>query len=169
MVRNTAIAMLLAVSAAFVIVPANAGLFESITSKSGGAELPRPSEGYKPAKEVSASRERLIGAILEVFDENRISADLIDKQYGRVTSGYVQGPTFSTAFGLLGSNSTRYKFAISMSVSDKRANKLKVVATLESAGDEVTSWRDVSADNREVVANLEGWLYEQIEARISGK
>lgn len=169
MFHKTATALLLVISGAFIAVPANAGLFESMTSQSSGTELPHPSEGYKPVKEFAVSRDKLIKSILEVFDENSISAESIDKHYGRIASGYVQGPTFSTAFGILGSNSTRYKFAISMSEFGRRATKLKIVAMLESSGNEVQSWRDVSADNREAVIGLEGWLYEQVARKVNGK
>ncbi|MDP2152202.1 MAG: hypothetical protein Q8J66_00885 [Methylotenera sp.] len=144
---------------------ASAGFAEKITSKSG-AELPSPSLNYVAKTSYKESQKKVIAAILDAMSKNNIDVLTIDRESGRVASDYVAGPTYSAAFGLLGSNSTRYKFNVVVS-RDGNKSAVNVSVKLESSGDEVESWRDVSADNKETVAKLRDWMYEIIEKQLN--
>lgn len=144
---------------------ANAGFLEAITQQSG-AKLPRPTEGYQPRTEFSAPVERVFDAALEMFDRNRIDAAHIDRQNHRLMSDYIAGPTYMTAFGLLGFNTARYKFTLVFKPISPTVTRVDVRVRVESSGDAVQSWRDVSQYNPEVVRDLEGWMYEQLERAL---
>lgn len=141
------------------------GLLEAITAQND-ERLPQPSPGYQAKKLLPVTSDVLFQTVLRIFDENRITPGVIDKENGRIVSDYVAGPTFSTAFGLLGSNSTRYKVNIFIVKISKSSSKINVVARIESSGSQIQSWRDVSADNRKVVSDIEDWMYEQIEQGV---
>ena len=69
------------------------------------------------------------------------------------------------ALGILGGNSTRYKYLISVQERG-RNTKLTVTAYLESSGNQIQSWRDVSADNPQIVSNLQNALTEDIQKHL---
>lgn len=144
----------------------SAGFVEKITSKSGGADLPKPSENYAAKTSYNESQKKVLTAVLDAMGKNNVDVLTIDRESGRIGSDYVAGPTYSAAFGFLGSNSIRYKFNIIVSGA-KAKTEVTVTAKLESSGDEVQSWHDVSADNKPVVAQLRDWMYEQVEKQLN--
>ena len=139
------------------------GVVESMTSQRG-TSLPEPSQTYQPIEEIPYPVANLYNAAIEVLDEDRVSIVNENKDGGRIATDYVAGPSYSTALGILGSNSTRYKYLISIKKNGDGA-KLMVTAFLESSGNEIQSWRDVSADNQTIVRNIQNALAEKIVNR----
>jgi len=138
-----------------------AGFTDKITSQSG-ADLPAPSANYVAKTIYQGSEKKVLASVLDAMAKSNVDVLTIDRESGRVGSDYVAGPTYSAVFGLLGSNSTRYKFNIIVS-RDGAKSVVSVTAKIESSGDEASSWRDVSADNKDGVIQLRDWMYEQIE------
>lgn len=141
------------------------GFIESITS-SNGKSLPKPSPQYQPREVLPFPSQQVYKAAINTLDDSRISIANESKEDGRISTDYIAGPTFSTAFGILGSNSSRYKYLISVKESGRNSTTLRVTAYLESSGSSIQSWRDVSADNQQIVANLQNALMEDIEKRL---
>lgn len=141
------------------------GAASSMTQQTGGNELPEASAGYQPAAQLPFPKERVFQAALDTLDDLRITVLTESKDAGRITTDYVAGPTQVVAFGLLGGNSVRYKYTISVK-QDGKASKLTVTAFLESSGNKVQSWRDVSADNQQIVTNLQNFLTEKISKKL---
>jgi|GEM_PF-1432828 len=142
-----------------------AGLAEKITSQSG-AELPAPSANYVAKTSYKESQKKVLAAVLDAMAKNNVDVLSIDRESGRIASDYVAGPTYTAAFGFLGSNATRYKFNVIVTKEGTKS-AVSVTAKLESSGDEVESWRDVSADNKETVTQLRDWMYEKIEKQLN--
>lgn len=133
----------------------------------GATRFPQPSENFMPKKQYAASFEDAWVGVHTVLDKNRIVVATENKDEGRVTTDYVQGQGQAAAFGLLGVISTRYKYAIRLTRGGSGNTMINVLANLESSGSAMPAWRDISNDNRHIVTNLENWLYEQIQKRLS--
>ena len=67
------------------------------------------------------------------------------------------------ALGILGTIQTRYKYNINLTKLSKSKTRINIHCILESTGNKMSAWRDISNDNLELVKNLENWLYEQID------
>jgi hypothetical protein len=139
-------------------------VIESMTSQSGKS-LPEPSPNFKPTDVLPFSSEQVYKAAVGVLDDARVSILNESKEDGRIATDYVAGPRFTTALGLLGTNSTRYKYLLAIKKSGS-GTKLKVTVYLESSGNEVQSWRDVSEDNQTQVHNIQNALIENIEKAL---
>lgn len=137
----------------------------AMTQQIGGKALPEPSAGFKPMEILPYSTSAVFRAAVEALEDSGATILQQSKENGRITTDYVAGPTQIAALGLLGGNSVRYKYLVS--VKD-RAGKTKLTVTvfLESSGNQVQSWRDVSADNPEAVASIQNALIEDIEKRL---
>lgn len=131
----------------------------------GGKALPGPSAGFQPADPLSYPVAKVYKAAIETLDDSRISVLSQSKEDGRISTDYVVGPTQIMALGILGGNSTRYKYLISVQERG-RNTKLTVTAYLESSGNQIQSWRDVSADNPQIVSNLQNALTEDIQKHL---
>ncbi|MGR3179031.1 MAG: hypothetical protein ACUZ8E_13345 [Candidatus Anammoxibacter sp.] len=137
---------------------------ESITSRHG-KPLPEPSSNFQPTNVLPFTSTQVYKAAIGVLDDGRVSILNENKEDGRISTDYVAGPSFVTALGILGSNSTRYKYLISIKDSG-RGTKLKVTAYLESSGNMVQTWRDVSENNQTKVRNIQNALIENIEKML---
>jgi hypothetical protein len=132
-------------------------------SNLGNAKFPKSSTNYVLKKELNISYDKLFGVIANVLEDNRASIVSQDKATGKITTDYIQGVTQATAGGLLGVIQTRYKYNISITKLNKNKSKINIICTLESSGNKMSAWRDVTSDNIELVKSLEDWLYEQID------
>lgn len=137
---------------------------ESITSTSG-APLPEPSAGFVPTDPLPHPRAKVFSAAVAVLDEMRVPIVSSNPTDGRITTDYAAGPRYTAALGFLGSNSTRYKYLVNVRDAG-RGTKLTVTAYLESSGNSVQSWRDVSADNPAITAKIQNALVERIEKSL---
>jgi hypothetical protein len=137
----------------------------ALTQEIGGTSLPEPSQNFAPQTILSSNATDVFDATVSVLDEKRVIIQNQDRSAGRLTTDYITGSTQMTALGLLGTNSTRFRYLIMIKPAEGGA-RLTVTAFLESSGNAVQSWRDVSADNKEIVRNLEYALIEDIEGRL---
>jgi NlpB/DapX lipoprotein len=137
----------------------------------GATRFPEPSATFVPRKEYAAPFENVWKAVNGALDNNRIAVAATNRDEGRITTEYVQGQSQVVVTAV---SSTRYKYAIRVFRKDTTTTTINVVAYLESSGGVVTgrggpvggAWRDVSNDNKVIVAKLENWLYEQIQTAI---
>jgi len=149
------------ISAALFSVALAAGCAQTI----GGKAIPNPSAGFQPADPLPYPVAKVYKAAIDTLDDSRIPVANQSKEDGRISTDYIAGPTQIMALGILGSTSTRYKYLISM--KDRGHNtKLTVTAYLESSGNKIQSWRDVSADNPQVISSLQNALTEDIEKHL---
>ena len=137
-------------------------MFMACATPLGNARFPEPSGSAPPQKEFALAYNQLWQRIERVLDDNRILTTSSDKQSGRIVTDYVQGQGQMTALGFLGVIATRYKYNIRLEKLDQKSTRVNITCVLESSGNEMAAWRDVSRDNSRLVANLERWLYEQI-------
>lgn len=137
---------------------------ESMTSTIGKS-MPAPSLNFKPLDILPYPTKQVYKEVINILDESRISVLNENKEDGRISTDYIAGPVFVTAGGLLGSNSTRYKYLISIR-DISGSTKLKVTAFVESSGNKIQSWRDVSEQNQTQVRSIENALIEKIEKSL---
>ena len=137
---------------------------EAITS-TAGTPLPEPSAGFTPTDPLPHAPAKVYAAATAALDAMRIPIVNSSQADGRVTTDYAAGPRYSAAFGLLGSNTTRYKYLVNVRAAGT-GSKLTVTAFLESSGNQVQSWRDVSADNPTITAKIQLALIERIEKSL---
>lgn len=132
----------------------------------GATRFPQPSENFMPKREYTASFEDSWKNVNDVLNKNRIVVATENKGEGRITTDYIQGQGQADGFGLLGVISTRYKYAIRLARAGSGNTTINVIANLESSGNAMPAWRDISNENRGIVTKLENWLYEQIQKRL---
>jgi uncharacterized lipoprotein len=104
--------------------------------------------------------------VKDVLDDNGIFIASLDKNEGRITTEYVEGQSQANALGFLGVISTRYRYFISIEKKATATQRVRITARLESSGDALQQWRDISSDNKAITTKLENWLYEQIEKSL---
>lgn len=138
----------------------------AVTQDIGGQAFPEPSPGFEPKATLPYSTAKVYQAALNTLEDENIIIASESKQNGRITTDYIAGPTQMTALGLLGTISTRYKYQINVKQREK-GTKLTVTAYLESSGNQVQSWRDVSADNPQAISVLQKALTEKIEKNLT--
>ncbi len=131
----------------------------------GGKSLPVPSAGFQPTDVLPYAPARVYAASTAALDDASVPILSGNKDEGRIVTDYVAGPELVRVGGLLGGNSTRYKYLITIKASGS-GSKLKVAATLESSGTQMQSWRDVSSDNQDVVNNIQNAMTENIEKHL---
>ncbi len=132
----------------------------------GSARLPKASDGYQPAGSYAFSVDQLWPTLQDVLAGERITVAASNKADGTLTTDYVQGQTQVVALGLLGAQTTRYRYNVRLSRVDSARTKITIIATLESSGSSASQWHDVSKDNPEIVASIERALYEKLERAI---
>ncbi len=132
----------------------------------GATRFPEPSANFVARKDYPASFEAAWKVVHGVLENNRIVVANENRNEGRITTEYVQGQGQMDGFGLLGVISTRYRYAIRISRVGSENTTINVLANLESSGNKMPAWRDISNDNRGIVTTLENWLYEQIQKRL---
>lgn len=131
----------------------------------GKVKFPSPSTTSQPRDILNASQERAWAAVKHALEGERIGIASSDKSEGSITTEYIQGETQLLAMGLMGSISTRYKYAIALEKTASNETKVRVQATLESMSAGL-SWHDVSKDNPQIISSLERWLQEKIEKAL---
>ena len=139
------------------------GIVNGCVTPIGGARFPEPTATFQPHREFSLSYNALWERMERVLDTNRIRIASGDKHSGRIVTDYITGQTQMTALALLGVIATRYKYTIRLERLDQQQTRVNINCILESSGDAMPAWRDVSSSNPAVVTRLEHWLYEQIQ------
>jgi len=141
----------------------------------GATRFPDPSATFVPRKEYAAPFENVWNAVHRVLESNRIAVAAASRDEGRITTEYVQGQSQMYALGFGGTLSTRYKYVIRLSPADTANTTINILAYPESSstagppegGAVGGAWRDISNDNKLIVAKLQNWLYEQIQIEIA--
>jgi hypothetical protein len=83
----------------------------------------------------------------------------------KIVTDYIQGESKAYAGGLLGVIQMRYKYFIRIKPINDNSSNVEISCTLESSGDEMTAWREITNNNelnKQTVAKMEDWLYENI-------
>jgi len=135
----------------------------------GQAQFPQPSAGFAPKRTYEVSYEAMWQTVLRVLEEHRITTASFDKSTGRIATDYIQGITTMYAGGLGGVGQSRYKYNIIVEDVGAGKTRVNIICKLEStlAGSTgSTPWRDLSTQNAKLVAELEYWLYEQVEKAV---
>jgi hypothetical protein len=92
-----------------------------------------------------------------------------DKSSGIIQTDYIAGPgQVMIPLGI--SQSTRYKYNISLRDESDGSVKMKVICKIEdtmSNGHGSSQWNDVTSQNATLEDKLEKWLYEQIEDELT--
>jgi uncharacterized lipoprotein len=132
----------------------------------GGKNIPQPSAGFAAKDVLPNPPAQVYAAAKSVLDDDNVAITGESKEDGRINTDYVEGPSSIYAMGILGGNSSRYKYLIKVKPSGS-GTKLTVAATLESAGSKYAqSWKDVSSDNPETVTKIQDALVEKIENKL---
>jgi hypothetical protein len=66
----------------------------------------------------------------------------------------------------------RYKYQINLEKLASQETRIGILCTIEeqsSTSKKTREWRDVSKNRKEQVTQLEKWLYEKIENRLTGQ
>lgn len=161
MTRNVVVAYLLTLLAVQVGL---SGCASVATSKS---RLPEMTERFTPKKEYAVSLDTLWNHARRVLEAERIGVASSDKTEGRIVTEYVQGGSTANVSPIwLISQTTRFKFNISMSKTSSAATRLTIIGTIEQtvmSKGKSSPWEDVSKTMAKEVASLENWLYEKLE------
>jgi hypothetical protein len=139
-----------------------------VTAVGNVKDLPQAHAGFAAKHTYPVPADKAFAAIQTALENNRIGIISADKASGVIRSDTVEGPSFLIAGGLAGGQSTRYSFNVSVR-SDGAGVRINVIAKLESSmgnGQGSSQWTDVSGQNPPNIAQLESWLYEQIEAAL---
>jgi hypothetical protein len=134
----------------------------------GGVTYPEAKAGFAAKRSYSVPVEKAFSAVQTALEGNRLGIASADKATGVIRSETVNGPSYLVAGGLAGSQSTRYSFNISIRVEEAGV-RINIIAKVESSvnsGSSSSQWTDVSGQNAQLIASLETWLYEQIEAAL---
>lgn len=145
-----------------------AGFLTSCGTPTGKAKFPQASESFSPRQIYVIAQESLWNAVLSTLEKNRVAILSQDKASGIIQTDYLegQGQTFG---GFLVSQSTRYKYNITVRKQSDQEAKLAILSKVESSlanGQGSTQWTDAGAQNSRLLKNLENWLYEQVEKEL---
>ena len=136
----------------------------------GPVRFPKPTEAFAPKRNYSVAYAAAWQKVQFTLDNARISIVSANKDetVGRIQTDYVDGETALIAGGLVGSQSTRYRYSITVRPDGDKTN-IGIVCRLESTfkgGGGASQWTDVSGQNVPRVTQLENWLCEQIEKNL---
>lgn len=132
-------------------------------------KLPTPDAGFVPKRAYAVSHDKLWQTTLDALDKNRIPIVNSDKADSIIQTDYLAGPG---EFMVFASQSTRYKYNITLRDESGGSVKLNIICTVEDSmndGRSSTQWRDVTPQNESLAAKLEAWLYEQVENQLAGR
>ena len=133
----------------------------------GPVKMPQAAVGFAPKKTYSVAYATAWQKVQLTLENSRItilSANK-DESIGRIQTDYIEGASTLIAGGLVGAQSTRYRYSITMRPDGDKTN-IGVVCKVESTingGNGASPWTDVSGQNAKLLTQLENWLYEQIE------
>ena len=152
---------------AFVLILA--GMFFTGCMQIGPVKLPMASTNFTAKVTYSVTSDKMWEAITTALDKNRIATTSADRASGILQTDYVEGASSLIAGGLVASQSTRYKFNLTVRSQSEGKVRLNIISKVEStmhgrAG--VSQWTDVSGQNAVLTKNLENWLYEEIEKNL---
>lgn len=134
----------------------------------GKTSYPEPTANFSPKRSYSVRYTAAWEKVQQTLDEKRItiiSANKTDTS-GRIQTDYIAGPSYLIGGGLVAAQSTRYQYSITVRPKEGDEVTVAIVCKVESTmkgGSGASQWTDVSGQNDKLVANLENWLYEQIE------
>jgi uncharacterized protein YgiM (DUF1202 family) len=128
----------------------------------GNVRFPKPSEEFQRNKIFNVSSTEMFRKVETVLENNRIGIDIQDKSSGKIVSDYIQGESHMYALGFLGTIQMRYKYSIKIKPVNDNVSNVDIICRLESSGNKMTAWREITNDNMELVTKLEDWLYENI-------
>ncbi|HTX21671.1 MAG TPA: hypothetical protein VMD27_07430 [Candidatus Aquilonibacter sp.] len=140
------------------------------SAKADNGKFPVPSTNFVARLTYTNSFNSLWDATLNALDDSRIAVVSTDKGSGIIETDYIGGPGRLIAGGFLGSQSTRYKFNLTLRSQSNGTVRLNIICTIESSiqgSSGSTPYRDVTASNLKVAKQLETWLYEQIEQELA--
>jgi hypothetical protein len=129
-------------------------------------KFPTADASFAPKRAYAMSHDKLWQATLDALDKNRIAVVSSDKPDGIIQTDYLAGPG---TFMVFASQSTRYKYNITLRGESNGSIKLNVICTIEDSlndGRSSTQWRDVTPQNMALATRLETWLYEEIEDEL---
>lgn len=136
----------------------------------GPNRFPEPSANFAPKRAYPVPLATALAKVERTLDDARIPIANQNKSdsSARIQTDYVEGQSQLIAGGLVASQSTRYRYHLTLR-PDGEKTTINVVCNVEStmngrAG--ASPWTDVSSQNKALVAKLEGWLYEQIEKNL---
>jgi hypothetical protein len=132
----------------------------------GNVAFPQASANFAPKRTYEVEYGKLWDSTLNALEKNRVTVVSANKEAGIIQTDYVEGESSLYALGLVASQSTRYKFNLTLRKQSEGSIKLNIVSKIESTvqGSGATSqWTDVSGQNTALAAKLEAWLYEEIE------
>jgi hypothetical protein len=134
----------------------------------GGVKLPQAAANFTPKHNYTATPEKAFAAVQTALENNHIGVASSDKGTGVIRSEVVNGPSYLMAGGMAGAQSTRYSFNVSVRANGSEV-RINIIAKLESSinsGNGSSQWNDVTGQNPANIAQLETWLFEQIEAAL---
>ena len=155
------------VIAYFILLAVQVGLSGCANVATSKSRLPETTERFTPKKEYAVSLDTLWNHTRRVLEAERIGVTSSDKAEGRIVTDYVQGGSTANISPIwLISQTTRFKFNISMSKASSTATRLNIIGSIEQtvmSKGKSSPWEDVSKTMSKEVASLESWLYEKLE------
>jgi uncharacterized lipoprotein len=131
-------------------------------------KFPTPTANFAPKRIYSIPHDKLWQAVLDALDKNNIAVTSSDKSSGIIQTDYIAGPS-QVMIPLGISQSTRYKYNISLRDESDGSVKVKVICKIEDTmnnGHGSTQWNDATSQNAALEDKLETWLYEQLEDEL---
>lgn len=129
---------------------------------SDSPKFPTPTASFVPKRTYTVAHDKLWRAALDALDGNNIAVLSADKANGIIQTDYISGPSqIMIPLGI--SQTTRYKYNVSLWDEGDGSVKLNVICTVE---DSMSGGHDATSQNAALVNRLEAWLYEQIEVEL---
>ena len=134
-------------------------------------KFPEASANFSPKRNYSVPLATACAKVERTLDDARIPIVSQNKSDSstRIQTDYVSGQSQLILGGLVASQSTRYRYQVTLRPTDEKTTAINVVCNVESTmkgHSGASPWTDVSSQNAKVIANLETWLYEQIEKNL---
>ncbi len=126
--------------------------------------------GFVPQKTYNLSYEQIWDKVMSVLRKEKIMLAQISKENGIIQTDYIPGLTFDFGFS---SKTYRYKYQIALEKINPSQTRVEISCKLEEKGfmrggvsqavEKLRPYEDVSYKKPKTVADLEYWLYDQIE------
>jgi hypothetical protein len=134
----------------------------------GPADTRQPSATFAPKRVYAVEQNAALQKMEKILDEARIPIASQNKSdsSARISTDYIAGPTALIAGGLVGAQSTRYRYHITVRPAESQKTSVLITCNVESTikgGSGASQWTDVSNQNQKLTAIRENWLYEQFE------
>ncbi len=146
--------------------------FVGCATQMGKTSYPEASTNFVPKRTYAVPVATAAGKMAQVLDEQRIVITSQNQADGvtRIQTDYIGGPSYLLGGGLVGSQSTRYRFSINLRPAEGNKTTVQIVPRVESSllqyRGATTQWTDVSGENAPLLTNLENWLFEQFEKQL---